>query len=177
MKFKILKFKKVKSTNDTALRIIKKTNIKNGMIIAESQYKGKGQYGKKWISYKGNLFVSIFYSLEKMKYSVKELTKINAKLIIKLLAIYYKKNIKLKLPNDILINKKKICGILQENIQKNEVNYLIVGVGLNLIKNPKIRDYQTTNLYDLTKKKINVKKISFNLKCIYENFLRTQKVY
>ena len=112
-----------------------------------------------------------------MKYSVKELTKINAKLIVKLLAIYYKKNIKLKLPNDILINKKKICGILQENIQKNEVNYLIVGVGLNLIKNPKIKDYKTTNLYDLTKKKINVKKISFNLKCIYENFLRTQKVY
>ena len=57
-------------------------------------------------------------------------------MIIKLLAIYYKKSIKLKLPNDILINKKKICGILQENIQKKEVNYLIVGVGLNLIKNP-----------------------------------------
>ena len=54
---------------------------------------------------------------------------------------------------------------------------MIVGVGLNLIKNPKIKDYQTTNLYDLTKKKINVKKISFNLKCIYENFLRSQKVY
>ena len=177
MNFKIFKYKNVNSTNDIAIKLIKKKNIKIGMVVSEKQKRGRGQRGKKWISYKGNLFVSIFYSLEKMKYSVKELTKINAKLIIKLLEIYYKKSIKLKLPNDILINKKKICGILQENIQKNEVNYLIVGVGLNLIKNPHIKDYQTTNLYDLTKKKINVKKISFNLKCIYENFLRTQKVY
>ena len=98
-------------------------------------------------------------------------------MIIKLLSIYYKKSIKLKLPNDILINKKKICGILQEKIQNNEVNYLIVGVGLNLIKNPKIKDYQTTNLFNLTKKKINVKKVCINLKYIYENFLRSQKVY
>ena len=59
MKFKILKFKKVKSTNDTALRIIKKTNIKNGMIIADSQYKGRGQYGKKWISYKDETIIEM----------------------------------------------------------------------------------------------------------------------
>ena len=107
MNFKIFKYKNVNSTNDIAIKLIKKKNIKIGMVVSEKQKRGRGQRGKKWISYKGNLFVSIFYSLEKMKYSVKELTKINAKLIIKLLAIYYKKSIKLKLPTDILINKKK----------------------------------------------------------------------
>ena len=107
MNFRIFKYKNVNSTNDIAIKLIKKNNIKIGMVVSEKQKRGRGQRGKKWISYKGNLFVSIFYSLEKMKYSVKELTKINAKLIIKLLAIYYKKNIKLKLPNDILIKKKK----------------------------------------------------------------------
>ena len=61
MKFKIFRFKKVKSTNDTAIRIIKNLNYKYGMVVSDTQTKGKGQYGKKWISHKGNLFVSFFY--------------------------------------------------------------------------------------------------------------------
>ena len=55
MKFKIFRFKKVKSTNNTAIRIIKKFNLDSGMIISDSQTNGRGQYGKKWVSYKGNL--------------------------------------------------------------------------------------------------------------------------
>ena len=61
MKFKKFKFKKVKSTNNTAIRIIKNSNYKYGMIISDTQTFGKGQYGIYWISYKGNLFVSFFF--------------------------------------------------------------------------------------------------------------------
>ena len=64
MKFKIFRFKKVKSTNGTAIRIIKNYKLNYGMIISETHNKGRGQYGKKWISYKGNLFVSFFYKIE-----------------------------------------------------------------------------------------------------------------
>ena len=60
MKFKKFKFKKVESTNNTAIRIIKESKNNFGMVVAETQKKGKGQYGKKWISLKGNLFVSFF---------------------------------------------------------------------------------------------------------------------
>ena len=63
MKLKIYSFKNVKSTNDTALRFIKK-NIINGIITSENQKKGRGQYGKSWISSKGNLFMSIFFPIE-----------------------------------------------------------------------------------------------------------------
>ena len=63
MKFKKFKFKKVRSTNNTAIRIIKKTNCKYGMVISEIQTNGKGQYGRKWISHKGNLFVTFFHEL------------------------------------------------------------------------------------------------------------------
>ena len=45
MKFKIFKFKKVKSTNNTAMRIIQNTQCKYGMIISDSQINGRGQYG------------------------------------------------------------------------------------------------------------------------------------
>ena len=113
---------------------------------------------------------------EKINLTLKQLTKTNTKLIIKLISQYYKKKIKLKLPNDILINKKKICGILQETIQKNDNKYLIVGIGLNLIKSPKIKEYPTTNLYDLTDSKISVDKISREIKNIYTTFLKSQKV-
>ena len=170
------KYKCVNSTNDIAINLIKQKNINAGFVIAEKQKKGRGQRGKKWIYYKGNLFVSIFFSLEKINLSLKQLTKTNAKLIIKLISHYYKERIKLKLPNDILINKKKICGILQETIQKNDINYLIVGIGLNLVKSPKIKQYPTTSLYDLTKTKISVNKISKELKNIYKSFLKSQKV-
>ena len=56
--------------------------------------------------------------------------------------------------NDLvkLINKKKICGILQEKINKSGNDYLIVGIGFNLIKSPIIPNYHTTNLFEITKK-------------------------
>ena len=171
MKFKILKFKKVKSTNDTALRIIKKTNIKNGMIIADSQYKGRGQYGKKWISYKGNLFVSFFYCLQNIDLSIKQLTTLNCLLVKKLISIYYKKKITYKKPNDLLIKKKKISGILQETVDKLGVKYLIVGIGVNLTKSPNIKGYPTTNLNYLINKKLSKKNLENNLKIIFENKL------
>ena len=177
MIIKNFKYKCVNSTNDIAINLIKQKNINAGFVIAEKQKKGKGRRGKKWISYKGNLFVSIFFSLEKINLTLKQLTIANAKLIIKLISCYYKKKIKLKPPNDILINKKKICGILQETIQKNGIKYLIVGIGLNLVKSPKFNEYPTTNLYDLTKSKIRVNKISKELKYIYKNFLRSQKAF
>ena len=176
MIIKSFNYKFVNSTNDIAINLIKQKNIKAGFVLAEKQKKGRGQRGNKWVSYKGNLFVSIFFSLEKINLTLKQLTKTNTKLIIKLISQYYKKKIKLKLPNDILINKKKICGILQETIQKNGNKYLIVGIGLNLIKSPKIKEYPTTNLYDLTDSKISVDKISRELKNIYITFLKSKKV-
>ena len=176
MKNIIFNYKSVNSTNDVAINLIKKKNIKAGFVFAKKQKKGRGQRGKEWISYKGNLFVSIFFSLEKINLTLKQLTKTNANLIIKLISYYYKNKIKLKLPNDILIKQRKICGILQETVQINDVKYLIVGIGLNLIKSPKIKEYQTTNLYDLTDSKISVDKISRELKNIYITFLKSQKV-
>ena len=175
MKFKIFKFKKVKSTNNTAIRIIKSSNFDYGMVISETQNRGRGQYGKKWISYKGNLFVSFFYKLKNLTISLSELTTINCLLVKKILSLYYKKEIIFKKPNDLLIDKKKVCGILQETISKFDKKYLIVGIGVNLIKNPNIKNYPTTNLYNLINKKIKKRKIESELKKIFE--LKLNKFY
>ena len=74
MKLKKFNFKIVNSTNNLAIQIIKNTNNKSGIIIADKQKKGRGQYGKKWTSFKGNLFVSIFFQVDLVKLSLKNLT-------------------------------------------------------------------------------------------------------
>ena len=171
MKFKIFKFNKVKSTNNTAIRIIRRYNYNYGMIIAEMQSNGRGQYARKWISYKGNLFVSFFFKLESSNFSLKKLTKINCLLVKKLISKYYKKKILFKKPNDLLINQKKICGILQETVSKIDEKYLIVGVGINLVKSPFLKNYPTISLYELIKKDISKKKIEKDLEKIFELYL------
>ena len=172
MKFKTFKFNKVKSTNNTAIRIIKNYNYDYGMISSNLQINGRGQYGKKWISFKGNLFVSFFYNLKNFRISLTKLTKINCLMVKKCISKYYKKKIYFKKPNDLIIQKKKICGILQEKVNKFNNTYLIVGIGINLIKSPLIEKYPTTHLSKLINKDISKKKFEIELKNIFENNLK-----
>ena len=171
MKLKKFRFKKVKSTNNTALRIIKKTNYTLGMVVAQSQVKGRGQYGKKWISSRGNLFVSFFNELNQKKLSISTITKINCLLVKKLLSKFTSKNIFFKKPNDLFIDKKKISGILQEIILVKDKKFLITGIGINITKNPNIRNYPATNLQEVTKKSISKLKVENKLKQIFEKNL------
>ena len=175
MKFKKFKFKKVKSTNDTAIRLIKTNKFKSGMVIADSQIKGKGQYGRKWISYKGNLFVSFFHELNINSLSISMITKINCLLVKKLLSKYIKKKIFYKKPNDLLIEKKKISGILQETIFFSNKIFLITGIGININKNPIIKNYPSTNMCELTNKSISKSKVEKKLKQLFESNL--EKLY
>ena len=171
MKLKKFNYKIINSTNDRAFQIIKNTNNKSGIVIAEKQKIGRGKYGKKWISFKGNLFVSIFFQVNMVQISLKNLTKINCLLVKKLLSNFYKDKITIKKPNDLLINNMKISGILQETLSKSGETFLIVGIGINLIKNPPIKDYLTTNLFNLTGIKITPNNAALKLKKIYETFI------
>ena len=171
MKLKQFNFKKINSTNQTAIRLLKNSNNNCGLVVTEIQSNGKGQYGRKWISLKGNIFLSFFYKLEKIDLPISSLTKKNCFLVKNVISKYYKKKITFKSPNDLLIDKKKICGILQEKIEKSGVEYLVVGIGLNLIKNPNIRNYPTTNLFKIINRKINKKKFEKDLKITFEKFL------
>ena len=72
MKLKKYQFKKVKSTNDVAIKKIK-SGIRSGIILTETQTKGRGQYGKKWICFKGNLLMSVFFEINN-RTSIKNMT-------------------------------------------------------------------------------------------------------
>ena len=77
----------------------------------------------------------------------------------------------LRINLNFLKYKKKICGILQETVDKFGRKYLIVGIGINLIKSPIIKDYPTTDLYKSLKKKISKKDVEIKLKNIFQKEL------
>ena len=179
MKFEAIKFESVTSTNDIAIDLIKKKEKVYGCVIANSQKKGRGTYGKKWVSKKGNLFLSIFFPLEKKYPSFKEFSIINPVILIETLKDFCDiKKLSIKFPNDVFYNKKKICGLLQELITLEHRNFLIIGIGMNIVSNPNINHrYKATNIYLETKKKISIKKIANLIMSSYENFFINLKSY
>jgi len=172
MKFRIFKFESVTSTNDVAINLIKKEQKEFGCVYAGIQTKGRGTYGRKWISNKGNFFVSIFFPLKNNYPPFNEFSTINPIIISGVIKHFCeKKNIKLKFPNDIFVNRRKICGILQELITINNKKFLIIGIGINIVSNPKINNkYQATNILLETKKKPTIKEIIDLIISSYEKF-------
>ena len=154
------------STNDEAIKRIKKGK-NNGIIITQIQRRGRGRYGKKWISIKGNLFMSIFFEI-KEKSLLKKITKENCHLVKKSLSNLVKYKISIKPPNDLLIMGKKVCGILQETITYSKKKFIIIGIGVNIKKNPFIRNYPTTNLNKHAYIKLNRNIVFTNIRKTFE---------
>jgi len=171
MKLKIIKMKRVQSTNNIALNLIKKKKFKPTLIRSLVQTNGRGTMGKKWISKKGNLFISIFFEINQKKIDFKQYALLNAYLFKNIIKKFTKKKIEVKWPNDLLIEKEKICGILQEVVNFNTKTFLIVGVGINTNNSPIIKNYKTTSLSSILKKKINNNKILKEIKKDYERFI------
>ena len=171
MKLKKYLYKKVESTNNVAIRLIKQGNQK-GIILTDQQTKGKGQRKNNWISMRGNLFLSVFFEINKKK-PLSTIINLNLKIIKKIIHKKINTLIQIKKPNDILINKKKVCGILQETIFMQNRKYLIVGIGINVSNSPKINNYPTTFLNNYTNKKLNRLELFKEIKLLYEKNLRS----
>ena len=172
MKIETFKFKSVTSTNDVAINLIKEKKKKIGCIYADIQTRGRGTRGRKWVSAHGNLFGSIFFPLKKNYPHFNEFSIINPVIISGVIEHFCeKKNISFKWPNDVFVNGKKICGILQELITLNSKKFLIIGIGVNVISNPNINNkYQATNILLETRKKPSIKKIINLIISSYEKF-------
>ena len=168
MRLNLIKFGSVKSTNDTAIKIIRSKKSNAGIIISKNQTKGRGTMGKKWISLNGNFFASIFFELKTNMPKANEFAIINPLIIKKILDKYSKFDIKIKLPNDLLIKSRKVCGILQELIKVENKSFLIIGIGINTIKSPNNKNFKSISLLKCSNKVINNYLILKNLKKNYE---------
>ena len=175
MKIKLIKFHKVKSTNDVAMRLIKQNSSKPTLILSKKQINGRGRIGKKWISKNGNLFISIFFRLDELNINYKQFSVLNALLFKKLISEKISKKITIKWPNDLLFKKKKFCGILQEVIKYRDYKYLIVGIGINTNSFPKNKSFQSTSLKNIIDQKVDNQKFLKNILIAYEKFLSQAK--
>ena len=114
--------------------------------------------------------MSVFFSINS-NITLKKLTIISCKIVKNSLLKLLNKKITIKKPNDLLIDKKKVCGILQETIFFSNEKYEIIGIGVNVDKSPTINNYPTTYLNLFSKKKITCSKVCNEIKKNFENYL------
>ena len=114
--------------------------------------------------------MSVFFIFNP-KISVKKLTSMSCNIVKKSLMKFLNKKISIKQPNDLLIDKKKVCGILQETIFYNNNKFAIIGIGINIVKSPKIINYPTSYLNLYSKKKLTSIKVCTEIKKNFENYL------
>nr|WP_321237310.1 biotin--[acetyl-CoA-carboxylase] ligase [uncultured Psychroserpens sp.] len=132
----IIKLDAIDSTN-SFLRQLSSNKIVDDytVIVAKSQTKGRGQMGTEWHSQPGkNLMASVFIDVSFLKIESSFYISMMMSLAIsKVLKDLQIKNVKVKWPNDILADQKKISGILIENVIKNnQLQATIIGFGLNV---------------------------------------------
>ena len=130
---KILFFEEVDSTNNKAKQIA--LDEKEGaVVISEMQTSGRGRRGREWQSPKGGIYVSFILKPNVSPERAPQLTLVSSLALVETLnAIDGNLNAKIKWPNDVLIKGKKISGILTElSADMEKINYIVVGVGVNI---------------------------------------------
>jgi BirA family biotin operon repressor/biotin-[acetyl-CoA-carboxylase] ligase len=127
---KILEFEKLESTQKKAKEIEKEVEPWT-VVLAKEQTLGYGRKGNFWYSPRGGLYFSVILPKTKIE-DLQILTILAAFCVAKILKEDFKLEPFIKLPNDVYVNGKKICGILTENIiLGKEVKNSIIGIGLN----------------------------------------------
>ena len=124
----------IDSTNDEALRRLSQGETSPLAVIAREQTKGRGRLGRQWLSEpNGNLYISFAFRPNVPPDRVSTITPWIGANLCGLIASYCRISPQIKWPNDLLMNGRKIGGILTEaRIDADRIRDLVVGCGLNL---------------------------------------------
>jgi len=129
-------FSELKSTNIMAKEkaLHRAEGIDEGtLIIAERQSAGKGRLGREWFSPVGGIWFSIILYPQLSPSYISRITLMTAVAVVKAIKICTQIESRIKWPNDILINEKKVCGILTEmSAELDIINWVVVGIGINV---------------------------------------------
>lgn len=135
---KIVYLSEVGSTNEEAKKLAGEGAPEGIVVIAERQTRGKGRLSRTWVSPGGGIWLSLIL---RPKIAPSEAPKIAllAGLVAAKAISQLGLNARLKWPNDVLINERKVCGVLTEaDAELEKVNYLIVGIGINANFEPEL---------------------------------------
>lgn len=120
------------STQDIALALAKKGAPEGIVILAEELRRGRGRMGRQWVATKGGLWLSIILRPRELKH-VHLLSLATATALAEAINSILGVDARVKWPNDVLINEKKVAGILIEgSVEANIVQYVVVGIGVNV---------------------------------------------
>lgn len=164
----IIHFDTIDSTNKKAKELASKGAEDGTIIISEIQESGSGRFKRVWASPKGGIWFSMILRPNIVPTECTKLTQITAAAMYKSL-LNFGVNVNIKWPNDIVLNDKKLCGILTElKCDLETVDYLIIGVGLNV----NIENFDDEINSIATSLKIEFNK-DFNRTKIISSFLNT----
>ncbi len=139
--YKIISFDKIPSTQTTAQELISEHRAgDHSIVVAAAQSAGRGRFRRKWVSHHGNLYASFIYACEERD------ARLSYAVAIAVADTLFSFGIvpTIKWPNDILVDDKKISGILIEYYGR----FVIVGIGINIATNPTVEEYKTTKVND-----------------------------
>ena len=130
----VYSYEEIDSTNAEAMRLAKDGEKHGTLVTAKKQYAGRGRRGRTWESENAdNIYMSL---LLRPKFSAEKapmLTLVMAYSVAKVLREQENLEVKIKWPNDLVIGKKKICGILTEmKMEERAISSVIIGVGINV---------------------------------------------
>lgn len=157
---KILNLKELPSTNEKAKALSRKKIAPWTVISAEKQTAGYGKEKVFWFSPQGGLYFSIVLPKSKIE-DLQTLTILAAFIVAKTIKENFNLEPFIKLPNDVWINGKKVCGILTESVIGKEVKSSVIGIGLNtnIDKFPKELEKTATSLKIELGKEVDNEKI------------------
>ncbi|MCQ4035950.1 biotin--[acetyl-CoA-carboxylase] ligase [Kaistella montana] len=126
---------KCTSTNDEILKHFTLKQSANLALYTFNQTQGRGQYGNNWnLSVNQNLAFSMILSADRFVIRDQFINFRTAEVLANFLAIMTKSPVEIKWPNDLIINNKKVAGILIEKKNINGISYFIIGIGLNILQ-------------------------------------------
>ena len=132
---RIYHYNKIKSTQLLAISLAE-TNINTvhgTVIVADEQDEGIGRGKKKWASPRGGLWMSLIIKPKIDFAKINMISVISAISVCEAINDIYQLKTFIKWPNDVLINEKKLAGILIDtNINNNKNDYIIIGIGINI---------------------------------------------
>lgn len=175
-------YRSLESTNKEAHTLLSSKDIAiPAVIIADEQTKGRGREGRQWVSPKGNLYISLIVSPCVKDAYLPQLSFVAALALRKTIAPLLKEGIscEYKWPNDMLVEGKKIAGILLERGKDLADNkpVVIVGIGLNVLHHPQLEEVRAiTHLYaHLAKKRGGAEKLNALSTSLCEHFFAYMK--
>ena len=130
----VLYFDTIDSTNTKAQELAEKGYPSGTLVVADKQESGKGRRGRSWVSPSGTgIFMTLMIKPDINPNNASMLTLVAALAVAKAITSVTGEEALIKWPNDIVVNGKKVCGILTEmNAQFDYINHIVVGIGINV---------------------------------------------